>query len=111
MYFGIEKSTDLRNPQTVIVKFAKNDKKKIKAWFFSKSNGEFTYDNPEAARNHHHTFRYIYEYDGYLRMTKKEIDEIKKYSTSMYPIYTDDARAKIIEKYAFKLTTDEVKNL
>lgn len=111
MYFGIEKSTDLRNPQTVIVKFAKNDKKKIKAWFFSESNGEFTYNNPKAANNYHHTFRHIYVYDGYLKMNKKEIAEIIKGGTSTYPVYMDDARAKIIEKYAFKLTTDEVKNL
>lgn len=111
MYFGIEQSTDLRNPQSLIVKFAKIEKKKVKTWFFSKINGEFTYANPDAAHNHHHTFRYIYEYDGQLIITKKEIEEIKKYSTSTYPIYTEDARAQIIKKYARLLTTDEVKNL
>lgn len=111
MYFGIEQSTDLRNPQSIIVKFGKMDKRKLKSWFFNNRNGEFTYVDPKTANNYHHTFRSIYIYDGYLRMTKKEIMEIKKYSTSMYPIYEDDARAQIIKKYAYKLTEEEIKNL
>lgn len=66
MFYGIEQSTDRRDLRTVIKKFS--TQAALVKWMRAKT-GEFTYDDPAAARNYHHTFRYGYEMNG--RVDKK----------------------------------------
>lgn len=111
MYFGVEQSTDSRCKNTIIVKFAKNEKEKMKKWYNSEKNGRFTYTDPESAQNFHHTFRYIYEYDGYLIFSKTEIDKIRKSATSTYPIDINDAKVDIIKEHCILLDISEINKL
>jgi len=98
MIYGIEQSTDLRCKQTVIKKFGSI--KTAQKW--AKNSGGFTYRNPEAARNYHHTFRYLYEFFG--RLPKKEVKVEMSYSTSTYPVTEADAKARIIMRHGKKVT-------
>lgn len=67
MFYGVEQSTDLRDRRTQIVKF--NNISALEKWM--KNSGRFTHENPEAARNHHHTFRYGYELKGRINFKDK----------------------------------------
>lgn len=65
MYYGVEQSTDLRHPDTVVKKF----KTKAEALRWKKEpgkNGRTSYSNPEEARNWHHTFRKVYKFSGWI---------------------------------------------
>jgi hypothetical protein len=79
MLYGVEKSTDLRNPDVKIKKFT--SKKALKKWL--ENSGNYTYNDPEAARNYHRTFRYAYEFHG--RMDKKH-PIFKEVGTPTYPM-------------------------
>lgn len=96
MYYGIEQSTDMRDPRTVVKKFRSITA--LKKWM--KHSGHFTYDDPDAARNHHHTFRYGYELLG--RVDKS--DEIfKSRGTPSYPRNDTDNLAWYVEKYGYEV--------
>lgn len=86
MFYGVEQSTDMRCPRTVIKKF--KNKNALLKWM--KNSGGFTYEDPDGARNHHHTFRYGYELHG--RIDKK--DPIFSYTgTTTYPKNKEDNMA------------------
>lgn len=61
MFYGVEQSTDLRDRRTVIKKFMSLSS--LQKWT-STNSGRFTHEDPQAAKNTHHTFRYGYELNG-----------------------------------------------
>lgn len=97
MFYGIEQSTDLRAPATVVKRFA--SRSAAMRWKAAKS-GEFTHADPAAERNHHRTFRSVYELkasSGKRLPSKAECDRMAaKESTSMYPRSGMDVLAKFI---------------
>ena len=95
MYYVVTYSTDLRNKQTQIKKFT-SEKAAIK--FAKIDNGNFTYADPESARNWHHTFKRVYEYPG--RMDRKWIDKEKTYSSPTYPCTENDAIHSYLYRFA-----------
>lgn len=97
MYYGVEQSTDMRDKRTVIKKFASN---KVALLKWMKNSGGFTYDDPESARNYHHTFRKGYELNG--RVNKK--DKIFMESgTPTYPRNDADNLAAYLYKYGSEI--------
>ena len=96
MFYGIEQSTDMRCPRTVVKKFTSENA--VRKWM--KISGGFTYTDPEGARNHHRSFRSGYAYAG--RIDKK--DKIfKSYGTRDYPKNDTDNLAFYIQKYGREL--------
>lgn len=74
-YAMIEKSTDLNHPNTK-VGFTRSLKRATTWRDEPGKSGRFTYSDPGAAQNHHHTFRYVYEMPhGWRRPTKKALAE------------------------------------
>ena len=63
MYYGVEQSTDLRNQRTVIKKFTSI--KSLYKWL-DQCNNDYTYADPEGARNWHRTIREGYELCGHI---------------------------------------------
>lgn len=92
MYYGVEQSTDLRDRRTVIKKFT--TERSLNKWM--EKSGEFTYADPESARNYHHTFRYGYYLNG--RIDKKN-SIFKESGTSTYPLREADKVANYLYKY------------
>ncbi len=78
MYYGVEQSTDLRCPNTIIKKFTSIVS--LKKWMIN--SGKFTHSNPELARNYHHNIRYGYKYFG--RIDKRH-EIFKDYGSRDYP--------------------------
>lgn len=93
MYYGVEQSTDQRNRNTVIRKFTTVEK--AIAWKL-KGSGDFTYNDPEAARNWHHTFRDVYELQG--KIDKKD-NVFKNYGTCTYPMDKNSQLALYLWQY------------
>lgn len=93
MYYVIEQSTDMRCKNTKIRKFRSVKSAKQ----YASHGGFYTHDNPEEARNYHHTFREVYEFCG--RMNAKILSEYKNTGTSFYPVSDNDAIAKYLWKY------------
>lgn len=93
MYYGIERSTDLRDPQTVVKKFTTLNS--LKRWVNAK-RFVTTHTNPEVARNWHHTLRYGYELRG--RIDKRD-DFFMETGTSTYPLTTIDKLGNYIRYY------------
>jgi len=81
MFYGVEQSTDLRNPQTVVKKF--RSKSQALRWRGEPGkSGRSTFADPEGARNWHHTFRRVYELVG--KVDRKH-PVFKDRGTSTYP--------------------------
>ena len=95
MYYVVTYSTDMRNKQTQIKKFT-SEKAAIR--FAKIDNGNFTYADPESARNWHHTFKKVYEFSG--RLDKKWIDKEKTYSSPTYPCTENDAIHSYLYRFA-----------
>lgn len=96
MFYGIEQSTDMRCPRTVVKKFSSETA--LRKW--GRGGGNFTYEDPEGARNHHRTFRCGYEYTG--RIDKK--DKIfQSKGTPNYPRSDIDNLAIYIRQYGREL--------
>lgn len=96
MYYGVEKSTDMRDKRTVIKKFS--SKTALLKWM--KNSGGFTHDDPESARNYHHTFREGYELNG--RINKK--DKIfNNRGTPTYPRNYNDNLASYLYVYGVEI--------
>ena len=96
MYYGIEQSTDMRCPRTVVKKFRSENA--LRKWM--QGGGNFTYADPDSARNHHRSFRSGSEYKG--RIDKK--DKIfSNYGTRDYPKNDTDNLAFYIQKYGREL--------
>lgn len=96
MIYGIEESTDLRNPRTVIKKFSSENA--ARKW--AARGGGFTYDDPEAARNYHHTFRRVYRMPMRWRMpSKSKIEyEWRRRQGSVYSPSMASIMASEVEK-------------
>ena len=97
MIYGVEQSTDIRERRTKIVKF--KSEASARKWKQTKS-GNFTYDNPEEARNYHKTFRELYILDG--KIDKKD-SIFHQQGTSTYPRSYEDNLAMYIWKYGKEL--------
>ena len=101
MIWGIEQSTDMRNPRTVIKKFS--TRKSALKWA-SESGGysdKGAANNalPVPSQNWHHSFRYVWETNGWRSPSVAKLDEMAwKISTSTYPRYARDVLASLIEK-------------
>lgn len=82
MIYGIEQSTDMQARSTVIKRFASVTA--AKNW--AKQSGGFTHADPEAAQNHHRTFRKVYQTPaGWRPPTKKQIaDQCWRQRGSIY---------------------------
>lgn len=96
MLYGIEQSTDMRCPRTVVKKFT--SKKQLLEWM--KTSGNFTYADPEKARNWHRTFRYGYELHG--RVDRKD-SCFNNIGTSTYPRNGQDNFADYICKHGNRI--------
>ncbi|MFA4971314.1 MAG: hypothetical protein WC683_01790 [bacterium] len=93
MLYGVEKSTDLRNPQTVVKKFL--SRKELLQWMDQRS-GEYTHADPEAAQNWHHTFRSGYELRGRINRKDRIFDN---HGSSTYPQGRADNEADYLVRY------------
>jgi hypothetical protein len=91
--YGIEQSTDMRAPQTRIIRF--RSKAAALKWR-DERGGELTHDDPEAARNWHHTFRSVYVTTEGLPSRKAMEAMAFRESTSMYPKTMQDIMARMI---------------
>lgn len=96
MIYGVEQSTDQRCKQTKIKKFTS----KIAANKWAKHSGNYTHDDPESARNYHHTFRSLYDYSG--RINKKD-DIFKDNGSRDYPRSEADKLAHYLWKYGIEI--------
>lgn len=96
MIYGIERSTDMRRPDTRIVRFT--SERVARAWR-SKGGGLTHGEHADAVRNHHHTHRALYAGAPGFRAVATERDdwEARKRSTSMYPRTANDVLAARIE--------------
>lgn len=96
MYYGVEQSTDMRDKRTVIKKFSS----KVSLIKWMRNSGGYTYDDPEAARNYHHTFREGYELKG--RVDKK--DKIfNEHGSPTYPRNYNDNLAHYLYEYGLEV--------
>jgi hypothetical protein len=93
MFYGVEQSTDQRCPRTAVKKFA--SRSALRRWI-GNGGGDFTYADPESARNWHHTFREGYE-------MKRRIDRNDRIfscvGTRDYPRCAADNMAACIHKF------------
>lgn len=97
--YGIEQSTDMRSPNTVIRRFTST--KALKNWLLG--GGGFTYADPDAARNHHRSFRTAYEFFG--RIDKKH-HFFNDSGTRDYPRRYADNLALYISEYGHEIEID-----
>ena len=97
MFYGIEQSTDMRCHRTVVKKFS--SKKALIAWM--QGGGGFTYADPDAARNHHRSFRTGYEFTG--RIDRKNYIFGQR-GTSCYPRNDADNLAIYLSSFGDEVT-------
>jgi len=91
MFYGVEKSTDMRDPRTKVKPF--RNEKALKKWMMG--GGGFTHENPDEARNHHHTLRYGYNLPGGL---PRKIE--KPLSSPDYPRTMEDGKEDYLYRHA-----------
>ncbi len=92
MYYGISQSTDLREPQTKVKKFT--SKRAALKW--AETSGYLTHgEHADAMRNHHHTFRKVYDFKGRLPKFKSQ----DRYHYGMYAKNEETLKADYIEKH------------
>ena len=96
MLYGIEQSTDMRCPRTVVKKFTSENA--LRKWIAG--GGGFTYADPEGARNHHRSFRSGHELSGRIDKNDKIF---KSYGTRDYPKNDTDNLAFYIQKHGREL--------
>lgn len=101
MYYGIERSTDLRSPQTVVKKFTGIGS--LMRWV-NERRARRTYSDPEASKNWHHTFRYAYELKG--RVDKSD-PIFKDRGTPTYPKTAEDRLGDYIKHHGEELEIEE----
>lgn len=95
MYYGIEQSTDLRRPNTVVKKFV--SRSAALRWRDEPGmSGRSTYGDPEGARNWHHTYRRVYELQG--RLDRKH-EVFRDRGTSTYPRSDADNLASYLYRF------------
>jgi len=96
MLYGVEQSTDLRDRRTVIKKFTSLSN--LRKWM--KNGGDFTHEDPEAARNYHHDLRYGYEIKGCVN---KKDNIFKDKGSPTYPLTDKDKLAIYLRKYGTEI--------
>ncbi len=96
MFYGIAQSTDMRDPDTYIIKFTA--KSALFKWM--RGGGDYTHSDPAAARNYHRTFRRGYELQG--RIDKRDAIFGDRGSHT-YPRNEKDNLAYYIKKYGREL--------
>jgi len=101
MLYGVEKSTDLRDPRTQIKKFT--SERALLNWM--KNSGGFTYEDPALAQNYHHTFRYGYRLAG--RIDKKD-EVFNDRGTSTYPVTYNDQIARYLYRHGTEINLNLV---
>lgn len=96
MIYGVEQSTDLRDPRTRIRRF----RSEPAALSWAAHSGQFTYADPEGARNWHHTFRTLYRMPKGWRPPKPQtlFREAERQSTRDYPRTSDDMLAEHVRR-------------
>ena len=97
MFYGIEQSTDMRCPRTVVKKFSSENV--LRKWM--QGGGNFTYSDPDAARNHHRSFRTGYELAG--RIDRKNYI-FGQHGTRDYPRTDTDNLAIYISTFGDEVT-------
>jgi len=100
MLYGIEQSTDMRCPRTVVKKFT--SKATLLKWV--NCGGNYTFNDPEGARNFHRSFRAAYELSG--RINKSD-PIFKDRGSRDYPRNATDNLASYIFKNGLQITTGE----
>lgn len=98
MFYGVERSTDMRCPMTQIKKFT--SKKSLQKWIELKS-GNYTYADPKSAQNYHRSFRYGYELVG--RIDKKS-PIFKDFGSPTYPRTQNDNIYYYLCEYGTEIT-------
>lgn len=93
MFYGIEQSTDLRARRTVVKKFSSESA--LRRWI-GNGGGEFTYTDPDMARNWNRTFRDGYELNG--RVDRKNMI-FSAIGTRDYPRCAADNLAAYIHNF------------
>ncbi|WP_304459230.1 hypothetical protein [Alicyclobacillus sendaiensis] len=104
-YAVIEQSTDLRSPRTK-VRFT-TSVRQARQW--CEGSGQFTYGDPESARNWHRTFIKVYQLPvGWRKPSDKYLQEkARQASTPTYPRTAVDVLADEIRKVAQVVTWNE----
>lgn len=97
MYYGISQSTDLNHPHTVVKKFT--SLRAAHAWA-KIGNGDYTYKDPEVAKNWHVTLKEVWEIHG--RINKKD-PIFQKRGTPCYPRSDAYNLADYIMTYGWKV--------
>lgn len=92
MLYGIEQSTDMRCPRTVVKKFT--SRKALAYWLMG--GGGYTYADPDSARNWHHSFRSGFELSGRIDKSNKIF---KDSGTPTYPRNATDNLATYIQTF------------
>ncbi len=91
MYYGISQSTDLRAPDTEVKKFT--SKRVALKW--AEKSGYLTHgDWADEVRNHHHTFRKVFQFKGRLPKFKSE----DRYTHGMYARSAESLKAIYIQE-------------
>lgn len=104
MFYGIEQSTDLRDPRTSIKKFRSSNS--ARRWLneYINENIRYVYKNPDLARNHHQWIRRVYEVIKMRPPSERTLaEEARKDSTRDYPRTSLDMLAKWITSYGDKI--------
>lgn len=99
MYYGVEQSTDLRRPNTVVKKFVSRFAA-LRWRDESSKSGRTTFADPEGARNWHHTFRRVVEFVG--RLDRKH-EAFMDRGTSTYPRRDADNLASYLYQFALEV--------
>jgi hypothetical protein len=93
MFYGVEQSTDLRDRRTMVKRFASESAPRRR---IGNGGGEFTYADPELARNWHRAFSEGYELNGRIDRKNGIFSEV---GTRDYPRCATDNLAAYIHRF------------
>jgi len=97
MFYGFKRSTDMRDTNTKVAKFKSKDQ--LLQWM-GIDNGKLTHDDPVAARNYHHDFKYGFELEG--KVDKKDAI-FKERGSTTYPLYENDLLYLYVSKHGIEI--------
>jgi hypothetical protein len=104
-YAVVESSTDLRCPDSRVRFYTSLAKARADA----AQGGDYTHDDPETARNWHHTFRTIYALpSGWRKPTAAMLARLAQAaSTTTYPRTVQDALAYVIRCAGYRVPSED----
>ncbi len=108
MIYGIEQSTDMRCPQTVIAKFT--SRRSAMRWL---EPARLTHgEDAETVQNFHHTLRTAYEMPVGFRLPSPKQLSVRafKNSSSAYPRNSRDIIASIVRAAGTKVIADRLES-